>query len=191
MIRDRSAYQSPLLVHPGAPTLGTGQDGLPITSPGAPRGTNSWYGAGGPTEYHSWCTQSHQLLVRGQRAYRSPPRVGAFRCTRRGVLSHILPPTNSWCLSLYQEWCLVEPLATFQQFMPLAVPGEVSSGTSSPAPALYQQLVPLAVPRDLSSGTSCPVPTFVCLWLYQEICLVVPPAPYLVSLRCAYVAKQV
>ncbi len=66
MVRGRRAHGSPLLVHPEAPTLGTGQEGLRITSPGAPRGTNSWYGARGSTDHLSWCTQRHRLLVRGK-----------------------------------------------------------------------------------------------------------------------------
>ncbi len=38
----------------------------------APDCTFTWCWAGGPTDHLSWCTQRHQLLVRGRRAYRSP-----------------------------------------------------------------------------------------------------------------------
>ncbi len=72
MVQGRREYRPPLLVHPEAPTHGMGQEDIRTTSPGAPRYTNSWYGTGGQTDHLTWCTQRHQLLVRGRRAYGPP-----------------------------------------------------------------------------------------------------------------------
>ena len=145
MVYGRKAYGPPLLVHPEAPTLGTGQEGLRTTSPGAPRGTNSWYGAGGPTAQLSWCTQRHQLIVRGLWTT-SPcePRGTNSWYGAGGPMDHL-----SWCTQMYRilVWgrrayrppLLVHPEAPTLgtgQLVPLTLPGEVSSSTSWPAPTV-------------------------------------------------------